>query len=67
MTLSPFKKAVFTGFSTVALVLVIAVGVRLLELIAKEFGNNAAILSLAIVLGVAASISAYLIERVSKK
>lgn len=67
MTLSPLRKSVLMGIGTVALVLVVAFGVKLLESLAKEFGNEAAILAFALVIGAAASVGVYFIERVPKK
>lgn len=55
------------GIGTVALVLVIAFGVKLLESLTKEFGNSTAVLAFALVIGLVASVGVYFIERVPKK
>lgn len=67
MTLSPLRKSILIGIGTVAVVLAIAVGVRLLELLAKGFGNSIAILVFAVVIGLVASVGVYFIEREPKK
>lgn len=67
MILSPLRKSVLMGIGTVAVVLAIAVGIKLLEILAKVFGNSAAILVFALVIGLMVSVGVYLIERVPKK
>lgn len=67
MTLSPLRKSVLMGIGTAALVLAIDFCVKLLESLAKEFGNESAILVFAVVIGLMASVGVYLIERAPKR